>query len=1266
MLLRSTPPVRSLARAAARLLAAFFGTFVIFAHGGIALAANPAPVQLFYMPFPEDQLLTGLQAIESGGSGNTPVSPVTTYISIAAVANGTIIYYDQWENGYDSDIANPVDLYSTPGNTDGTQIWGDGNVANGFPPGVPGDLINAGTVIILNNDINTANLLAIDFDGRDKLAATRTVAVTRTAWADGSDTLLAGSVEVLDTGNWGTEYRAPVGANIPDATDQQMFEYTALAIQAGEGGANVQIDANANGTFETNVALGEGESYFVNGGVNVGARVVSDNPVQVDILTGDISSSYESRDSALVPVSRWSTAAYTPVSTSTAGGSGTTVWLYNPGAANLTVQYTTRDGGGNLTTTPLIVPGGAAGGYLPQVIPDGYGARFTAASDFFAFSTTNSTDAATTGNQSWDWGFTLVPEESLTPQVLIGLGIGRDPTSGTNPLENGNPVWVTPVGNGNTFVTVYVDYDANPATGPLTDPNGNKYDVALSLRELDRAKVYDPGDRNQTGMLLYTLANGVNLAAAWGQDPATATAGAPGLDVGTGVPPLATFTAGKNGTLHTDTNGDGFVSPGDTLLYTIVISNISRSPVPNVLLEDTLPADVTYVPNSTVFTNASNVSSPIPDDGIGTPFPLDSPGKVLDSVNPLPVGGTYTVTFRVVIDTFPNLTPGTTEIENICAATALGTTIPCADTTTLFGCIGDFVWNDLDADTVQDGGPETGISSVSLNLYSDLNGNGLIDGGDSVIATQATDGSGIYHFYGLEAGSYVVDVVNATVPPGYVLTTANDPKAITIAGGECNLTADFGYRIPPTPTPTPTVTVTPTPTRTATPTATVTATVTATRTATPTATVTATRTPTPTVTATVTATVTPTPTVTATPTPTPTATVTATRTATPTPTATATPTATPTPTATATPTATPTATTTATPTPTATVTATPTATATPTPTSTATATPTPTRTATVTPTPTITPTPVCGDGVVALPETCDPPGSPTLPNGTLCRVNCTFCGDGVLQTSNGESCDDGNSVSGCRVDKPQKPLDGCLNSCNLPICDDPARIQLFDEVKTGKKDVVQLHARLITGNTTEIDGPSFTMEIARRICTHDASLVCSDDADCAAEQPGATCTDRVCTHDASKLCSTDAQCAALSSGSTCTAQAEQSVVFRTTLPQGVPVGNPLRWRFRDLTAKNNGGMYQVKVMSKLDPKRCAGGSNDDHTCVTNQDCPGDGACVGYYVFKLRAYGDAERAVSDMQTRITIGNETWAIRGLWSKYPNAYKLNKKSPLLETYP
>ena len=76
------------------------------------------------------------------------------------------------------------------------------------------------------------------------------------------------------------------------------------------------------------------------------------------------------------------------------------------------------------------------------------------------------TDSDNDGNQAWDWGFTLVPEGSLTPQVLIGLGIGRDPTSGASPLENGNPVWVTPVGNGDTASVHHPAYDFNDEAIP--------------------------------------------------------------------------------------------------------------------------------------------------------------------------------------------------------------------------------------------------------------------------------------------------------------------------------------------------------------------------------------------------------------------------------------------------------------------------------------------------------------------------------------------------------------------------------------------------------------------------------------------------------------------------------------------------------------------------------------------------------------------------------------------------------------------------------
>jgi len=56
-------------------------------------------VQIFYVPFPEDQVQTALATINSSATNN----PVDTYISIAAVADGTLIYYDHWEDGYEAD-----------------------------------------------------------------------------------------------------------------------------------------------------------------------------------------------------------------------------------------------------------------------------------------------------------------------------------------------------------------------------------------------------------------------------------------------------------------------------------------------------------------------------------------------------------------------------------------------------------------------------------------------------------------------------------------------------------------------------------------------------------------------------------------------------------------------------------------------------------------------------------------------------------------------------------------------------------------------------------------------------------------------------------------------------------------------------------------------------------------------------------------------------------------------------------------------------------
>ncbi len=59
------------------------------------------------------------------------------------------------------------------------------------------------------------------------------------------------------------------------------------------------------------------------------------------------------------------------------------------------------------------------------------------------------------------------------------------------------------------------------------------------------------------------------------------------------------------------------------------------------------------------------------------------------------------------------------------------------------------------------------LAGVTIQLYKDVNGNGVIDTGDTVVATTVTANDGSYVFAGLQAGAYIVKEVQQT---GYVET----------------------------------------------------------------------------------------------------------------------------------------------------------------------------------------------------------------------------------------------------------------------------------------------------------------------------------------------------------------------------------------------------------------------------------------------------------------------------------------------------------------
>jgi hypothetical protein len=110
------------------------------------------------------------------------------------------------------------------------------------------------------------------------------------------------------------------------------------------------------------------------------------------------------------------------------------------------------------------------------------------------------------------------------------------------------------------------------------------------------------------------------------------------------------------------------------------------------------------------------------------------------------------------------------------------------------GSIGDTVWKDNNGNGVQEPG-EPGIPGVTVELKTPGTDNVCGTGDDVVIGSEVTDDNGKYLFINLPSEQdYCVDPDETTVPPGYSLTTNNDPLFKDLGPGENYRDADFGYQ----------------------------------------------------------------------------------------------------------------------------------------------------------------------------------------------------------------------------------------------------------------------------------------------------------------------------------------------------------------------------------------------------------------------------------------------------------------------------------------
>ena len=221
----------------------------------------PDPVQTYFVPLPEQDLFDLFTDIAVGLPNGTVSGNVNTVISIAIAADNTIIYYDNWEDGFE---AHAKERTQTT-----TQIWGDGDLTNGIAPGTTNDRLLGGMAIVLENPVVVTparDPASIVYDGRDRIQASFSIAITRSAFPDSPGSLMAGAVEVVDFGNWGRRFIAPVGQNTIDGSGTVPFEYSRYFIMAGED--NTQVFRNGvqiGGVFNT----GESTVFAVNQGDEV-------------------------------------------------------------------------------------------------------------------------------------------------------------------------------------------------------------------------------------------------------------------------------------------------------------------------------------------------------------------------------------------------------------------------------------------------------------------------------------------------------------------------------------------------------------------------------------------------------------------------------------------------------------------------------------------------------------------------------------------------------------------------------------------------------------------------------------------------------------------------------------------------------------------------------------------------------------------------------------------------------------------------------------
>jgi protocatechuate 3,4-dioxygenase beta subunit len=434
---------------------------------------------------------------------------------------------------------------------------------------------------------------------------------------------------------------------------------------------------------------------------------------------------------------------------------------------------------------PAVTTTDANGFYLFTDLPDGsYKVKFSNLPAGYQYTTQEASNTATGSDANPISGITG-PVSVAGGQTNLTLDAG---IYSTKKAMLGNYVWNDANGDGvqdptekpisGVLVTLY-DGAGNPVATTVTDANGKYLFPNLEPGAYSVGFTNLPAGTEFTTQETTPGANGSDVNPTTGRTaPVTLAAGEVNLDVDAGV--RTKPTGGLGNYVWNDLDRDG-------------IQDANEPGVPGVTV--TLTDVTTGKVVGTAVTDANGYY-------LFTDLPIGT-DRYTATFSTLPTGAKFTQSNGPVTDATnsdANITTGTTGTASVAA----GQINPNVDAgIQLIASLGDYVWNDIDKDGVQDAN-EVGVAGVTVTLYDDA--------GNPVSST-VTDAYGKYLFDNLTPGDYTVGF---TLPQNYVFTSStgtSEPDAtnsdanpitgkttkVTLSAGENQRNVDAGiYYAQPT------------------------------------------------------------------------------------------------------------------------------------------------------------------------------------------------------------------------------------------------------------------------------------------------------------------------------------------------------------------------------------------------------------------------------------------------------------------------------------